>query len=418
MTDIPLAVRGLDVVLEANSILSGISLTAGRGRFIGIIGPNGSGKSTLIRCMSRGLSPESGTIEVDGRDITVYPSRDLARLLGVVPQESQRTFEYSVEDVVGMGRYARQGLLSGVSQEDRSACRAAMEIAGITHLSGRNIGTLSGGEWQRVLIARTLAQETAIILLDEPTSHLDISHQIAVLSAVLELSWNGRTVVAVFHDLNLAAHFCDEILVIRAGKVAAYGNPRDVLTAEILRDVFGLEAEIKTHTVSGKPVIVPLYPEREHCPAGKRVHIICGGGTGTPLFYALRNLGCPVTCGVLSMNDSDYATAMNLGIPCIAEPPFAEISRVSLEALEGMIRNADIVILVPMPVGPGNLANLQALSGCGPVPVIIAQPGNSSCWTDCTEGEATAILDRLRADGSIRELPFPEILTQCSGRET
>ncbi|MEN6610653.1 MAG: ABC transporter ATP-binding protein, partial [Methanoregulaceae archaeon] len=418
MTGISLAVRDLDVVLDANRILSGISLATGSGRFIGIIGPNGSGKSTLIRCISRSLSPEAGTIEVGGRDIALYPRRDLARILGVVPQESQRTFDYTVEDVVGMGRYARQGLLAGFSQEDKTAARAAMVVAGITHLAGRSISNLSGGEWQRVLIARTLAQETSIILLDEPTSHLDISHQIGILSAVHELSRNGRTVIGVFHDLNLAAHFCDEILVIRSGKVAASGTPSRVFTPEILKDVFSLDAEIRTHPVTGKPVIVPLYPERERPSGGKRVHVICGGGTGTPLFSALRNRGCTITCGVLSMNDSDYAAARNLGIPCVAEPPFAEISPFSAEALRGMIRHADLVILTPMPVGSGNLANLLALGESGPVPVILLQSGVPPGWVDCTGGEATAILDNLRADGRIRELPLPDIIRYCSGGET
>lgn len=418
MTGIPLSVQELDVSLEANRILSGISLTAGRGRFIGIIGPNGSGKSTLVRCMSRNLSPESGRIEVDGRNIMDYPQKELARLLGIVPQESQRTFEYTVEDVVGMGRYARQGLLAGFSEEDTEACRVAMGIAGIRHLAGRKIGTLSGGEWQRVLIARTLAQETSIIILDEPTSHLDISHQIGILSSVFELSRKGKTVIAVFHDLNLAAHFCDEILVIRSGKVAASGSPSGVLTPGILHDVFGLDAQIRTHPVTGKPVILPLYPRVNPAGNGKRVHIICGGGTGAPLFSALKSRGCTITCGILAMNDSDYAAARCLGIPCLAEPPFAGISEFSREALRGMIRNAELVILTPMPVSSGNLGNLLALLDCRDVPILVTLSGESLGWIDCTGGETGKILNTLQFAGRIRELPLSEIITFCSREGT
>ncbi len=419
MTTPPLAIQGLDVVIDTNRILDGVTMNPGAGRFVGIIGPNGSGKSTLIRCMSRALAPQAGTIRLAGSDIALYSKRDLALALSVVPQEAYRTFDFSAEDVVAMGRYAHQPLLSSVSKGDREACRRAMATVGVVHLADRRITTLSGGEWQRVLIARTLAQETGIILLDEPTSHLDASHQILILSAFQSLVRNGATVIGVFHDLNLAAHFCDEILVLSAGRVAAYGPPRDVITTEVLQHVFLLDAMVGLHPYTGRPVVLPLYAPSASTGPGTRVHVVCGGGSGGWLLSALVAAGCTVTAGVLAMNDSDYAAARHLGIPCIAEPPFSPISGVSCAALHEAIGQSDLILLTAMPFGPGNLENLRALADCErPVPLIfISGPdggGGDPSITDFTGGEATALFDRLLGSGRMTRVSPEALLRDCT----
>jgi len=414
MTDVPVDVQSLDVVIDAHRILVNVTIPAEKGQFTGIIGRNGSGKSTLIRCMSRTLTPSAGSVTVDGMDIGVYDRKALARALSVVPQESGRTFDYTVEDVVAMGRYARQGLLSGHSVQDIAACHAAMTTAGITHLAQRTIVTLSGGEWQRVLIARTLAQETGIILLDEPTRHLDVSHQIEVLSALHTLTRSGTTVIAVFHDLNLAAHYCDRIIALHEGRVAASGTSAEVITTDFLKKIYSLDAEVRIHPMTGKPLIFPRYLQKTNGRSDRRVHIICGGGTGSELLHALHDAGCRVTAGVLAMNDSDYATAVHLGIPCSAEPPFSPVSEVSRYSLSEQVREADFIIVTPMPVGVGNLANLHTLEECSTSPILFMGDGENAAIEDFSGGQADAILIRLSASGRLTVLPGPAIIETCT----
>ncbi len=415
MTDAPVSVQGLDAVIDANRILTQVSLPVYKGQFTGIIGRNGSGKSTLVRCMSRTLAPAAGSVTVDGLDIGVYARRDLARKLSVVPQEAGRAFSYTVLDVVTMGRYAWQGLLSGHSVADKRAFKADMATPGIAHLAERRIPTLSGGEWQRVLIARTLAQETGIILLDEPTSHLDISHQIEILSALAALTRSGTTVIAAFHDLNLAAHYCDRIIALHDGKVVAAGPPADVITHQFLREVFSLNAEVRIHPATGKPLIFPQYALNTGSGNGRRVHVICGGGTGTDLLYALKSSGCQVTTGVLAMNDADYTTAVRLGIPYIAEPPFAPVSKRSEKALQDQIRGSEIIVITPAPVGDGNLANLSAVEEAGQAQIFFLGEGKIAAIEDFCNGQGKATLGRLAHSGQLKVLPGVAILRECVG---
>jgi iron complex transport system ATP-binding protein len=415
MTYVPVDVRRLDAVIDANRILSSVTVPVQKGQFTGIIGRNGSGKSTLLKCMSRILAPAAGSVTVEGLEIGVYSRRELARILSVVPQESQRTFSYSVNDVVGMGRYARQGLFSGLSAQDREACDTAMATAGISRLAGREIVTLSGGEWQRVLIARTLAQETGIVLLDEPTSHLDISHQIEILSALHALTRSGTTVLAVFHDLNLAAHYCDRIIALQEGRVAADGIPSEVITPDFLWNVFSLDAEVRIHPSTGKPLVFPRYAKKRGSGTGRKVHLVCGGGTGTDLLRTLHEAGCRVTAGVLAMNDTDYATSVDLGIPCSAEPPFSPVSGASRAVLKEQVRNAEILIVTTVPVGDGNLTNLITVEEDSAAPVFFAGNSGTAEVEDFCGGQANAILARLAASGRLTVLPAPAILAACTG---
>jgi iron complex transport system ATP-binding protein len=414
MTHPAFDICGLDVSVNTSRILDQVTFKAVKGRFVGIIGPNGSGKSTLIRCMSRTLQPVTGTVLADGKEIAAFGSRELAEKISVVPQESPRTFDYMVEDVVEMGRYAHQRLLSGLTAKDRELCHAAMKTAGILHLNGRHISSLSGGEWQRVLIARTLAQDTPIILLDEPTSHLDISHQIEILCALQSLSRNGNTVIGVFHDLNLAAHFCDDIIVISAGHVAVTGVPAEVITPPVLKKYFDLDATVRIHPSTGKPLVVPIYVPRQTGFRGTRVHVICGGGSGSEVLHALIAAGCHVTTGVLSMSDSDYATAADLNVPCIAEPPFTPVSEASQDALATMLQNAERIVVTPMPVGQGNLVNLEILKESSSAPVLFMTAGSRPEIPDYCGGAASAIIKNLLDGDRLRGLSLNAIIRECT----
>ncbi|MEV5506226.1 ABC transporter ATP-binding protein [Streptomyces orinoci] len=244
-----------DLAVEAagTRLLTDIQLRVGSGQFVGLVGPNGSGKSTLLRCVYRALRPAAGRVLLDGTDAHRLDPRESARRLAALPQESGGEFDFTVAEVVAMGRLPHQRATARTTEADREACATALARVGATHLAGRGFRTLSGGEKQRVLIARALAQRPKVLVLDEPTNHLDIAHQLEVLSLVRE---SGLTVLAALHDLNLASAHCDVLHVIAGGRVAASGPPAAVLTPGLLAEVFGVRAHRVPHPETGVPQLL------------------------------------------------------------------------------------------------------------------------------------------------------------------
>lgn len=241
-------------------VLSQVDLCLEPGRVVGVIGPNGAGKSTLVRLLSRLLTPDQGRIELNGRELSRWSRRELARVLAVVPQDPQLPPSFSVWEMVLLGRTPYLGWLGRESSADRDAARQAMVETGIWHLAHRLVSRLSGGEQQRVVVARALAQEPQVLLLDEPTSHLDINHQIETLALVGRLVRQRQlAALAIFHDLNLAAQFCDYLLLLKAGCTMAIGSPEDVLTPSIIYEAYGARVEVMAHPQNGLPVVCPVY---------------------------------------------------------------------------------------------------------------------------------------------------------------
>lgn len=225
-------------------VLSGVSLAAREGEVLGLLGPNGSGKTTLLRLMCGSLSPQSGQVLLDGRPVSALRPRALARTLALAPQSAPRPEGFTALDVALMGRYAHIPRFGRESAADVEAAKRAMRRTGVEALAERGVEALSGGEWQRVLIARALAQEAAFLLLDEPVSNLDIRYQLEILRLLRALSREGRAVVLVMHDINLAARFCDRLAVLCGGTLRAEGAPGDVLTPALLRDVYGVSGTV------------------------------------------------------------------------------------------------------------------------------------------------------------------------------
>ena len=226
------------------STLAGITLAAREGEVLGLLGPNGSGKTTLLRLMCGLLSPQSGQVLLDGRPIAALRPRVLARTLALVPQSATRPEGFTALDVVLMGRHAHIPRFGRESEADVETAKRAMRRTGVEALAERGVEALSGGEWQRVLIARALAQEAAFLLLDEPVSNLDIRYQLEILRLLHALSREGCSVVLVMHDINLAARFCDRLAVLCGGTLRAEGAPGDVLTPTLLRDVYGVAGTV------------------------------------------------------------------------------------------------------------------------------------------------------------------------------
>jgi iron complex transport system ATP-binding protein len=242
-------IRNVSFAYDAKSpVLRDVSLSVNTGQAIGLIGPNGSGKSTLLRLVSRGLRPDQGSIQLNGKNISDFKTRDIARCLAMVEQQRTIGFDFTVRDVVAMGRLPHRSRWSSESRTDREAIERAMCWAEVEDLSGRSVRTLSGGEGQRVFLALALAQEPEVLLLDEPTAFLDLRHQLSFLSIVKDRIAAGLTVMLAIHDLTLAAQIADLLAMLGNGLVACEGSPEEVLTMENIRTVFDVDAVVGQHS--------------------------------------------------------------------------------------------------------------------------------------------------------------------------
>lgn len=253
-----LAGRDLAVGYGTREVIRDLDVGIPTGELTVIVGPNACGKSTLLRALARMLKPVRGTVELDGAPISGYAPKEVARRLGLLPQGPEAPDGIVVEDLVARGRYPHQGVFRQWSAADDEAVANAMRRARVADLAERRISELSGGQRQRVWIAMALAQQTPILLLDEPTTYLDITHQIEVLSLARDLQREGRTVVVVLHELQLAFRYATNLIVMRDGDIVAQGRVEDVVSAELVERVYGLRCTLITDPVSGRPIVVPL----------------------------------------------------------------------------------------------------------------------------------------------------------------
>jgi iron complex transport system ATP-binding protein len=254
-----LAAEDLRLAYDDRVVVDGLDLALTDGSFTAIVGPNGCGKSTLLRALGRLLRPAAGRVLLDGRSIARTPTREVARVLGLLPQTPVAPAGLTVADLVARGRHPHQSWLRQWSREDEAVVAEALRWTDMADLGDRPVDELSGGQRQRAWISMALAQETDLLLLDEPTTYLDLSHQIDVLELVARLhAERGRTVVVVLHDLNLAARYAHRLVAMRDGALVASGTPHEVLTEQLLADVFDLEARVVPDPVAGTPMVVPV----------------------------------------------------------------------------------------------------------------------------------------------------------------
>jgi iron complex transport system ATP-binding protein len=270
MTDPLLRAERLTLAYDEAAVVRDLDLEIPRGRITAVVGANGCGKSTLLRALGRLMAPRAGTVLLDGRAIRELPTNQVAKRLGLLPQSPVAPDGLAVEDLVARGRYPHQRIFRRWSVQDEAAVEAALAATGMGDLRDRPIDELSGGQRQRAWIALTLAQQTEILLLDEPTTFLDLAHQIEVLDLLGELvAEHGRTVVMVLHDLNQACRYADRLVAMRDGRVHRAGAPADVVDAELVQEVFGVEAQIVEDPVTGTPLCLP---------AGRRIRSTIQGG--------------------------------------------------------------------------------------------------------------------------------------------
>ncbi len=258
-----LRIENVTFSYDSIRVLENVSFGLEQGEILGIVGPNGSGKSTLLRCINKVLKPEIGTVFFNNVDLSLMRQKEIAKKIGVVPQNSINKFPFTVFDTVSMGRFPYLGRFEKETEKDFNIVLRCLKLAGIESLASRLITEISGGECQKVVIAMALAQEPDVFLLDEPTLHLDINHQIELLELIKALGRNENLIVImVSHDLNLAARYSDRILILKEGKIYQAGLPEEVLTCQYIKEVYGIETEIIQSPATGSLNIIPLSTVR------------------------------------------------------------------------------------------------------------------------------------------------------------
>src|SRR6266516_3542228 len=370
-------VEGVTFGYGREPILYDVYVQVGKGEMVGLLGPNGSGKTTLLRLVSGVLRPQQGKVVLEERDLQDWGRRGTAQRIAVVPQELHMPFAFTVEQMVSLGRTPYTNLLGSRTSRDAIIVQDAMHATDITPLAGRIFNELSGGERQRVMIAMALAQQPQLLLLDEPTAHLDIKYQIDILELVQRLNRErGVTIIAAMHDLNLAARYFPRLLLFQRGIVADAG-PAEVLEPDLLSRVYGIDVQVGILRGAEHLSILPPGDDEkrdEHKDHPQPlVHVIAGGGSGALLMRGLADLQVPFAAGALNIGDSDHTLALRLASDVITEQPYSPISSETLERVRASLARVEVLLLCPTPIGPGNLPLLHEAVhfACNGRPVIL-----------------------------------------------
>lgn len=411
-----LKVHGLTMEYDASPVLDGVDFSLQKGEMVALIGSNGAGKSTLLRCISKALEPSRGAVFLDGRETGSLTSGEIARQLAVVPQDTGVDFDFTVEEVVQMGRFPYHKRFSNNENSDVAIVRSAMELTGILPLRQRSAATLSGGERQRMVFARALCQEPKLLLLDEPTANLDIGYQWELLDIAVRLNREkGVTIVAAIHDLNLATLFFRRFILLAKGRILSIGNGEEVLTEKNILASYGVPASIFRHPLHGRLQVSVskenIRPMQKRIKGGEeRVHVIGGGAEALPTLEALWEKGYSLSLGPVSREDSGYHFARYFNIPVIETPPFSGINDEMYKEHVKLMLQSKWILLPPIPFGEGNLRNLEALEEAMAqgAPVLMLEKQEQE--RDFAGGKATALLNRLKERGALSFSEIEEVL--------
>ncbi len=383
-------IQKLNCTIGSNKILHDINLHVRQGEFVGLIGPNGAGKTTLLKCIN-GIYPAEGQVKIKDVNIKTYGNKELAREVALMHQNTSIDFPFSALDIVLMGRYPHLGRFQRESGEDRRIARSNMSYTNIQGLENSPITQMSGGERQRVLFAKTLTQQSGIVLLDEPTASLDITYQEQIFKYSAELTALGITVIAAIHDLKIAARYCTRLVLLEEGTIAADGKPEYVLTSENISKVYGVNALVYRNRITG---LLDIYINRSDSQKKSGpAHVIGGGGSATAVLRALYEQGYTVTAGVFSHGDSDIVSAEVFGMKYLEEKPFSEISAELQRENIHLIENSELTILCSMPFGFQNIGNLQAAKSAKKLVIIEDERPEVR---DYTEGRAVDLYNGLK----------------------
>jgi iron complex transport system ATP-binding protein len=348
--DIRIGTEALTVGYNGVPLISDIALSAARGEIITLIGPNGSGKTTILKTIARQLASIRGTIYIEGKDIKTLSGRDIARKMAVVLTERIRPDLMTCYEFVSAGRYPYTGNFGLLTQKDREAVEAALELVNASEIAGRYVSEISDGQYQRILIARAVCQDPEIIVLDEPTSFLDIKHKKELLEILSGMSkTRGVSVIMSLHEIDLAERISDRIVCVKGDRIAAYGTPDEIFTGSTISDLYDIDPA-SYDTLLGKLEL--SAPEGE-----MRCFVIGGNGTGIPFYRELQKKGVPFAAGILMPNDIDVSVASSLAGRLICTEPFMPADETQREEAERLIDSAEFVVVCGCPEGEYNKAN-------------------------------------------------------------
>lgn len=379
-----LAVGNLSVYNGPWPILQDIAFAVDQGEFVGVIGPNGAGKSTLLLGL-RGLRPvSSGEIRVLGRPLESLGDRQLARTIAYMQQAVNIGFGFTAREVVLAGRYPYLSWWQNEREEDHRIVAKYMAFTGVEHLADRAVQRVSGGERQRILLAKALAQETPLVFLDEPTANLDLVYQEEIFRCCQAMCAQGKTALLVAHDIRLAARFCSRLILLAGGRIVADGAPPEVVTAENLEKAYGLHAAVFINQVTGN-LDIHTYTAAGQTAGKQTVHVIGGGGSAGSVIRALHERGYRLSGGVFARGDTDAEAALAFGVDYVAGPAFAPIDGDLGRQNREKIACADWTVLGSLAYGAQNLDNLKAAFAARRLIVLEDTPIEER---DFTQGEA------------------------------
>lgn len=343
----------LNVGYENKTVIRNVEIEAMRGQTICLIGPNGAGKSTILRTLSGMLAPVDGTVYIGQEDISKVTPRELSRTMAVVLTEKLGVNMTTAYEIVAMGRMPYTGFFGRLKEHDREVVRSCIQIVGAGSIAARNFKSLSDGEKQKVLIARALAQEPKLIILDEPTSHLDLKHKIEVMRILNKLSAErGLTVILALHDVDIAVKNCQFVLLVKDGEIVAKGRPEDVIQEDTITKLYDIEGANYDSTLG----CMEICNEAEH-----EVYVAAGAGTGAPAYRLLSRMGIGVATGILYENDIDHAVAHSMKLTCVKQKSFQPIGEEQKRMAWELIRTSRFVVDTEFPVGPYDMVNAELL---------------------------------------------------------
>lgn len=398
-----ISVSNLSFSYNENLTLKNLSFEIEKNSFVSILGPNGAGKSTLVNLISKVMPIGAGEIVIEGKNIRDLNHIEIAKKVAVVPQYTSLGFNFSVYEIILMGRYPYLSRFKGEKQEDYRIVNEVMELTRTDIFKDRKYNELSGGERQRVIIAQTLVQDSPIIILDEPTSHLDINFQIEFMELFYSLyKKKGKTIIGIFHDINLAIQYSEKIMLLKEGNIYCYGDVKDVINRTNIMSVFKSDVYIGKNPFTGKLYVSPNFNLRFYSKETKskeiRIHVIGGGGAASPILNMLHNSGYITSTGVVNNLDTDLYTAEQLGITFVNEAPFSPISREAQARNLELIKASDLVILPCLEFGNGNFLNLAAVNEAINIgkKVIIIESANIDL-RDHVDGKAVKLYSEIIA---------------------
>lgn len=373
-------------------VLRDISFNIKKGEFTSIIGPNGAGKSTVLKAIMKNIELASGDISIKGKSIKNITHKEKACIIGFVPQEFNISFDFTVYDIVAMGRNPYIAKFKKSKFDDKKIIEESLQKTNTYEFKDKYFNSLSGGEKQRVIIARALAQQPEILILDEATSSLDIHHQLDILELIHSLNReDGLTVLTIMHDLNLASRFSDKIVLLSKNGVIKSGTPSEVIDEQVLKNVYDMDMVVRENKLLSYPEIIPLRIRKSKEEKNIHVHIICGGGTGEYIIQKLYSERYKISCGILIEGDSDLDICRSLNLDYVVEYPFSKFSEESIAKNKEYIDNSDVIIVTDVAIGYGNFDNIKLIENIRDKKIIILHSVNR----DFVNGEYEKILTEL-----------------------